>query len=378
MNRGLPTSVLMTSESTGDTWTFSRLLASGLSGLGVRVGLATFGPPVADSQKELIRAQGIQLFESGWEVDSLPCFRRQLEDSADWLLDLEERFRPELVHLDGLIHASLPWRRPTLVTVHECLPARWKAVHGTSLPQQWDVYHDRIGMGVRAAGIVVASSSQTLQELRLHHGAFAAGRVIPHGWPTVEVQRTKHRGFIFTAAGVWDDAYGLRSLEIAAPFAIWPVFCAGAAVTSTGERRPRPEVKNVCCLGELTEEELEGWLDRSSIFFMPALYSDGQMSILRAAARGCPLVLGNHPALKEIWGDSAVFVRSDDPEAIRVALERLIMDERKRQVMSMKARERARELPASVMLATYCGAYSDILTARAPARHVPSHAVAGA
>src|SRR5690606_36479748 len=39
------------------------------------------------------------------------------------------------------------------------------------------------------------------------------------------------------------------------------------------------------------------------------------------------LVLGNIPSLREVWGDSAIYVPPEDADALREALSRLIADE---------------------------------------------------
>ena len=50
--------------------------------------------------------------------------------AGDWLLALEERDRPDVVHLNGYVHGAAALSRPCLVAAHSCVLSWWAAVHG--------------------------------------------------------------------------------------------------------------------------------------------------------------------------------------------------------------------------------------------------------
>jgi len=332
-----------------------------MAGLGVSVVLATVGPRLSREQRrELPEDEGLlELFESGFSPEWAPGFRRDQQRSEEWLLQLASHVAPDLVHLNGLLHSGLPWDRPTLVAGDRCLASRWQDLKGKQLPKQWDFYRHHASLGLRSAGLVVAGTRTGLNRLHEHYGPFAAERVIPLGWSAPKRSGTK-RGFIISAQRLWDEATNVQGLEVCAPFLSWPIFCAGEALDEAGARM-KLRARNVCCLGALPEAELEQWLLESSIYVMPARSADCQLSVIQAAAAGCALVLGNHPGLKEIWDDAAVFVPPEDPEALRFALDRMIRDEGRRRDLAERARQRAEEFSLPVMIGEYGIAYHELV-----------------
>lgn len=373
----LPRRILITTDSLGDTWSYSLALAGGLAGLGIDVGLATFGPPLSSEQRVNARNhQGIEVFESGFTAEWLSDFGRDQSPAAKWLLKLASQLDPDVVHLNGVLPSILPWQKPTVVVAHRCLASWWPDVRGTSLPKHWDFYRHQVALGLRSASLVVSTSRARLASLREHYGPFPVDRVIPFGWRAPQGVEAK-RGFIIAAQGLWSESCNLQALELCAPFLSWPAFCSGETLDEAGART-KVQARNMCCLGPLSEQDLEAWLLQSSIFVLPARYPDCQISILRAAAAGCALVLGNHPVLKEVWQDAAVFVPPEEPEAIRLALERLIRDPQRRRDLADRARQRANELSLSVMIGEYCVAYHEAMVSGTRRSGVLSHAAVGA
>jgi len=364
----------MTSDSVGDVLPYALALAGSLADLDIHVGLATFGPFLSLAEKRRIERQsGLELFESGLSAEWMPGFWSDEQRAADWLLRLAAEFQPDLVHLNGLLFSSLPWSSPVLVVEHRCMASWWLDLKGQPLPRQWNIYRDQVARGLSSVGLVVAGSNVALATLREHYGPFSAGRVIPYGWHLPEVTEEK-RGFIITAQRLWDHSSNLEVLERCAPYLAWPVFCAGDSLDSSGIR-VKAQARNVCCLGGLSEEGLEEWLRRSSIYVVPARDAHCQVSVLQAAMAGCALVLGNHPALKEVWDQAAVFVPPEDPEALRCALDRLICDRERRDDLADKAQRRARGSSIAVMTGQYCLAYQEVLLSGTRSSGVLSHAV---
>ena len=81
---------------------------------------------------------------------------------------------------------------------------------------------------------------------------------------------------------------------------------------------------HVRLLGCLAPAQVAEHLARAAIYCLPARYEPFGLSALEAGMSGCALVLGDIPSLREVWGDAALFVPPDDPDALRVALCRLI------------------------------------------------------
>jgi glycogen synthase len=358
----LPRKVLMTADTVGGVWTYSLELARGLCERGVEVALATMGAPINDLQRDKAeRIPGLRVFEGHFKLEWMEDPWRDVEKAADWLLNLESRICPDLVHLNNFVHGSLPWNAPTVVVGHSCVLSWWQAVKREPAPEAWDRYREEVAAGLGAAGLVIAPSAAMLASLAEHYGPLPESRVIPNGRDARLFRPTSKEDMIFSAGRLWDEAKNLEALERAAPHLPWPVFVAGESQhPDGGEIRPH----NTRLLGRLSQRALAAWLGRSSLYALPARYEPFGLSVLEAALAGCALVLGDIPSLREIWRNRAVFVPPDDPEALERALVGLIQEPDRRQSLAAGAHKRALEYTPERMVEGYLQAYAHVLAGR--------------
>jgi len=128
----------MTADTIGGVWTYAMELAAGLTSRGVRVSLATMGAPVSADQREEAAEAGVDLFQSRYKLEWMDSPWVQVDAAGDWLLDLESKLQPDLVHLNNYVHGDLPWRAPVVVVGHSCVYSWWDAVHGSEPPaREW-------------------------------------------------------------------------------------------------------------------------------------------------------------------------------------------------------------------------------------------------
>ncbi len=345
----VPHKVLMTADAAGEVWTYSLELARGLGERGVEVALATLGEPLNDLQRnQSERVPGLRVFEG----------HRKME----WLLNLESRICPDVVHLNDCTHAALPWSAPTVAVAHSCVLSRWQALHQEASPEDCERVHGETAAGLTAADVVVAPSAALLASLSAHYGTLPATRVIPHGRDAQLFRATAKEPMIFSTGPLWDEAKNLTALEQAAPQLAWPVFVSGESKhPDGGEIRPHHTRQ----LGRLTQRALAAWLGRSSIYSLPARYEPFGLCVLEAALAGCALVLGDLPNLRETWHNRAVFVPPDDPQALHKALAALIQDPDRRQSLAAAAHKQALEYTPERMVDGYLQAYAQVLAASA-------------
>ena len=364
----LPHRVLLTADTVGGAWTYAVDLARGLSARGVEVALATMGAPLSDAQRETAeRIPGLLVFESGFRLEWMEDPWRDVERAGDWLLGLEARFGPDLVHLNGYAHAALPWSAPKLVVAHSCVLSWWSAVKGEAAPEAWDRYRREVAAGLAAADLVVAPTAAMLADLARHHGLPRRSRVISNGRDGRLFRPTVKEPIVFAAGRLWDEAKNLAALETVAPEVPWPIYVAGDTLPPEAGS-PEARAHFTRHLGRLSPRALAAWLGRSSIYALPARYEPFGLSVLEAALAGCALVLGDIPSLRETWRNRASFVPPDDPEALAAALLRLIEDPDRRASLAAGARRRAGELTPERMLDGYLAAYGELLAERrAPA-----------
>ena len=169
----------MTADTVGGVWTYAVELAAALAPHGVEVVLATMGGRAADSQKAGAAAlPGVRLIDSAFKLEWMDNPWDDVRAAGEWLLALEQQFRPDVVHLNGYVHAQLPWAAPQLVVGHSCVLSWWRAVKGCDAPASWDRYREEVGAGLRRASLVVAPSRAMLAALEFHYGTLPRARVI--------------------------------------------------------------------------------------------------------------------------------------------------------------------------------------------------------
>jgi len=344
----------MTADTAGGVWTYAIELARALERHGVEIVLATMGgPPPAESLPPNVIASFHAGFKLEWMDDPWEDVRR----AGEWLLELESRFGPSAIHLNGYAHAALPWRAPVLVVGHSCVLSWWEAVRGGTAPPVWDRYREAVVNGLAAARLVVAPTRAMLDALRRHYGV-RGGVVIPNA-----VERQVAAGsrelpgrFVLSAGRMWDEGKNVRALMEVAPRLKWPVYVAGEGALPA---------EGVHALGRLTREEIALCYTRAPIYALPALYEPFGLSVLEAAMHGCALVLGDIPSLRENWNGAAAFVPARDTSALEGAISRLIADARHRISMQQAARERARRFSPARMARSYMAAYAGTQSAEA-------------
>ena len=158
-----PEKVLMTADTVGGVWTFSTELAAALEKKGVQVFLATMGAPLnRDQISDTKKIPGMEVFESGFRLEWMQDPWENVRLAADWLLGLERYLGPDMIHLNGYSHGSLPFRAPAVITGHSCVLSWWEAVKGDSAPREWDRYREEVKRGLTGAKAVAAPTKAML------------------------------------------------------------------------------------------------------------------------------------------------------------------------------------------------------------------------
>lgn len=351
--------VLMTADTVGGVWTYALDLARALARHQVSVALATMGRlPDPAQRAEALSVPGLTLHPGDFALEWMPDPWADVARAGDWLLGLERDLAPDVVHLNGYAHGQLPWHAPTVMAGHSCVLSWWRAVKGEDAPPEWDRYAHEVRNGLRAADLVIAPTRAMLDALTAHYGPFRARQVVPNGRSSDQFAPVPKEMFVFTAGRLWDEAKNAGALAVAAKHLPCPVYVAGDPQHPNGGETVSSHLH---ALGALPPSDVARWLARAAIYALPARYEPFGLSALEAALSGCALVLGDIPSLREVWGDAALFAPPDDPAALRDTLCRLIGDERLRDVMAARARERARLYTPERMAQRMLGAYESVL-----------------
>lgn len=351
----------MTTETAGGVWTFALELASALSRSGSQVELVTMGTPLTASQRiEADEIPRLRIHEGRSRLEWMDDSRNSVDQGGAWLLDLERRLGPDVVHLNGYAHGALPWRTPVVMTGHSCVLSWHAAVHGTTPAPTWERYAEEVARGLQGAQVVTAPTRAMGDALRRHYGEGFSVRVIPHGRsiPQPPVVPKRHR--VLSVGRTWDAGKNVAAMDRVAAKLSWPVVVAGEA------RHPDGTVvrlKNARGVGRLEPAALSRAYAGAAIFALPAFYEPFGYAPLEAALSGCALVLGDIPSLREVWGDAACYVPSRDDQALLQTLRWLIDDRQVRRDYAKRAKERALAYTPERMAAGYLDAYRTALSA---------------
>jgi glycogen synthase len=354
--------ILMTADPIGGVWQYALELCRQLAKRDFNVVLASMGRQLdRNEQASVFGLQNVELCESAYKLEWMSEPWSDVEAAGRWLLDLESRFRPSLIHLNQYSHGALPWKVPSLVVGHSCVYSWFEAVKGSPPGPQWEPYKRAVRLGLQGADLVTAPSRSMLQSLERHYGTFAAAAPMYNGRSGTCFAPGKKEPFIFTAGRLWDEAKNIGSLKSIIGKIPWPIYSAGESRNPDGQQML---VDGLTSLGRLPSETLSRWFSRATIFVLPAYYEPFGLSALEAALSGCALALGDTESLREIWDDAALFVRPDDPEHILVSLLELIGNSSLREDFSRRAQRRARLFTTERMAQGYMDLYAKLLRAQ--------------
>jgi glycosyltransferase involved in cell wall biosynthesis len=347
----------MTADTVGGVWTYAVELARALGERDIRVSLATMGQALTPGQRsEADQVPTLEIFESSYRLEWMDDPWADVDAAGEWLLGLVRSLQPDLVHLNGYAHGTLPWTVPFVMVAHSCVLSWWQAVKGAPVPPSWDTYRMRVQRGVRSSEPLIGVSKAMLDAIEYWYGPVRSGHVIYNGCRPELYQPGRKENLILSSGRLWDEAKNVRALDKAAAALQWPVCVAGEQLHPDGSTL---SLQNVRALGCLSTGELRSWYGRASIYASPARYEPFGLSILEAALSGCALVLGDVPSLREIWGDAALYVPPDDARKLTVALNLLVSDKVSRDVWSRRARDRALTFTSERMVKQYLAAYTE-------------------
>jgi glycosyltransferase involved in cell wall biosynthesis len=351
--------VLMTADTLGGVWNHALELAAALGTLGVSVTIASMGArPTALQREQVARIPTATLCESPWRLEWMDDPWGDVRAAGAWLLELERALRPDLVHLNQFAFGALPFAAPKLVVAHSCVLSWWRAVRGERAPAGFDTYRRAVSCGLAGADLVGAPTRSMLSSLAENHGFSGPAVVLPNARSADDYAPGEKQPLILSAGRLWDEAKNLAALEAVAPRLPWPVCVAGSTAHPDGGLR---QPHHVCALGELPPEALAAQFARAAIYALPARYEPFGQTALEAALSGCALVLGDIDSLREVWGESALYVPPDDHDALQAKLLRLIGDRALRVKLGRRALARARRFAPERMAEAYLQSYRRLL-----------------
>lgn len=100
--------------------------------------------------------------------------------------------------------------------------------------------------------------------------------------------------------------------------------------------------KMVKILGYVPTKKLVGLYQQATAFISPSFYEGFGLTLLEAAACGCPVIAGNKGAVPEVIGNAGILLQPDNPQEIGQAMLKVVGDQRLRSEMIKKGLERTK------------------------------------
>ncbi len=316
------TRLLLTTDSVGGVWHYTRDLARGLSDRGIDCVVAVLGPSAdAGKRRDLGDMRGVTLVQTGLPLDWTAERPEQLAEASDRLATLAALMGVAGVHLHtpALVGAAR-WPVPAVAVAHSCVGTWWRAMRGDEpVPADfgWRIEAMRAGLGRAAA--VIAPTVAHAAAVRAVYGA-AALTVVHNGAEPRPRPAIGRERAVLTAGRLWDEAKGVAMLDRAAAGLDAPVRAAGPLEGPNGTRTTLAHCQP---LGSLDATEMATAYAAATVFASMARYEPFGLAVLEAAQSGMRLVLSDIPTFRELWDGVATFVGDEAalPAALQAALD---------------------------------------------------------
>ena len=344
--------VLITSDTVNGIWTYTRELVSGLVERGYRITLVSFGEiPLPEQTAWIERLREVDYRPTAFRLDWMQEGEQHFEDASEYLCAVASEVKPELLHFNHLCYGALPVRVPRIVVAHGDLVTWWKAVHGREPKESaWLGWYRRtISQGVAQADAVVAPSEWMMCAVKSSYGSTGYESIIHNGRnPILFNPYTKKEDSVLAIGRLLDPAKQVSLLTQQRQQV--PVCIVGA--DSVEERRSLPvrtdvQFKDghagVAVRGPQSEAQMRILYSKSAMYAGTARYEPSGMTTIEAALSRCALILNDIPSLREIWGQAAVYFRTNDADSLAEAVRILSSDAQLLRNFANRAFQRARE-----------------------------------
>lgn len=366
--------LLITCDTLNGNWTYTRELVSGLITRGFRVTLVSFGEiPLPQQTVWMDRLYGLTYHPTAFRLDWMEEGQQDFEDVSAYLSALVKEIKPDLFHSNHLCYGAIPIAIPRVVVAHGDVVTWWKAVHGREPKDsswlRW--YRQAMSQGLAGASAVVAPSEWMLNSVRSYYSGGARESVIHHGRNPIFFNPYVTKEESVLAVGRLLDPAKQVNLLTQETYPV-PVYIVGDDCAEQNNVPVRADVRfkdgdiGVALKGPQSESQLRLLYSRASMYAGTSRYEPSGMTILEAALSRCALVLNDIPSLRELWGQAAVYFRTNDASSLAEAVRILSGDINMRRNFANRAFQRARECyNAHRMTDNYIQLYRSVVARKA-------------
>jgi glycogen synthase len=366
--------ILMTTDTVGGVWTFTKQLTMDLLKRGHEVALVSFGRAPSASQlawSEVTRSSssGFSYFPSEAPLEWMQENAEVYQLCAPLLLSVADELQPDVLLSSQFCFGKLPVSIPRIIVAHSDVLSWARACRTAPLPSTpWlRQYIQLVSEGLDGANAVVAPTHWMLTALAASFTLPQNAVVILNGrtLPVSSAQRQPRALRAVTAGRLWDEAKNLSILQKIDP--PMPIFVAGSSELESSQAPP--EHSRINLLGELDESELLNLFGGSAAYICTSLYEPFGLAPVEAALCGCAVVANDIPSLREVWKDCASFFH--DERTLLAVLQQLT-NPQLLETAQARSQARAEMYTSSRMTERYLNLFERLLRCSSQARS--SHA----
>lgn len=348
--------VLMTADTLGGVWTYVRELATALVRQGLRVTLVSFGEiPTIEQVRWMEGLKSLDHRPTGFRLEWMQDSADDLAASSEYLRMVIDEVKPDVLHFNQFYYGGMETTQPKIVVAHSDVVSWWRAVHGTDpKDSEWSRWYRQVVIqGLAGADEVVAPSRVAAESLQQNFIPPAQLRVIPNGrTPELFNPFAEKEPYLVSAGRIWDlgkNAALLTNVELP-----WSLYLAG------DDHHPESAMKatalhlgsgRLVFKGVLSESKFAATLARASAYIATSQYEPFGLAPLEAAFSRCALLASDIPSFREIWGEDAIYFRSNDARDLENRLFELCSSPAMIREYGTRAFERARGLYTSARMA---------------------------
>jgi glycosyltransferase involved in cell wall biosynthesis len=354
-----PLRLLITADAVGGVWQYATDLARGLERHGIEPIIALLGPALDPAQRAL--ARDIRLIETELPLDWLCDGPEPVLAAGEAIAAIARTEGVDCVQLNmPTLAADASFDMPVLAMTHGCVATWWSAAKTEPLIADFRWHEELTGRGLRAVDRVVAPSGAYGAVVQHHYGLDRVPQTVHNGRRPLPMTGAAATNEVIAVGRLWDSVKNGALLDRVAARLPVPFHAAGAVCGPHGETITLRHLKP---LGVVDEAALGEALSRRPIFVSAATFEPFGLSVLEAAQAGCPLILSDIPTFRELWGNAAQFVSSDDEDGFVDAIQGVLADEGRRRALGHAARQRAQRYTPAAMVATMARLYHELAPA---------------
>lgn len=374
--------VLVTGDTLSGSWVYSRELVTGLITRGVRVTLVSFGDiPLPAQTTWMDHLHGLDYHPTAFRLEWMQEAEEDRSEASAFLLSLARELRPDVLHLHQFSYGNLPVDIPRIVVAYgdlltwrEAVPEEYPRSMPTLEGRARARYRDLVLCGIAGADAVVAPSAWMLNRIFATYTHPTRGEVIYPGRNPIFFNPYVSKDDCVLAVGRLIDASRQLSLLTQHVHPL-PVCIVGSEQTIAMPLNPiRADVKvateetSVAIRGPQTEAQLRTLYSRAAIYAATARYEPLGMPVLEAAFSRCAIIANDIPNYREMWGDAALYFRTNDAASLAESIRLLNDDRSMRRAYAELAYARARErFTTKRMIDEYLHLYRNLIAVRTAA-----------